>query len=432
MTIKNRSLLGGGSDMNIKIPNSVVKPPNDQFCIIPWIHLHTWPSGHVLPCCVSDSGYPIGHVRDNTLEELWNSDMMKNIRKNILEGKITPTCSRCFMQEEMGSGSFRVSSNHFWNHRIKKALETTDSDGYNHDFRLNYWDFRFSNICNLRCRMCGPELSSAWYEGQMKMYGSSTTPRALMHVNDESKEDVFKYVDKFISEVEEIYFAGGEPLLMDESYQILEKLIKVGNTKCRLRYNTNFTQLKYKKWDAIELWKQFPKENVKVYASLDATGPIAEYVRKGSNWNKIEENIKLLHENNINVYVSSTVSLLTIFELPKLIDRMLELGITVDKLQMNNVLTFPDYYNINILPDNIKKEVVNTLDRHINSISSQQIKSHLFPNYEVFKKYLYLKPIRGINELHLDFKKYTTIKDNYRKESFVELYPYYKEWFESI
>lgn len=404
-----------------------------SFCIMPWTHLHTWPNGKVFPCCLADSSKPIGNLADNTLEEIWNSPDLKKIRTELINGDKPEVCSRCYMQEDMGTASFRISSNNQWSHHIDKAIETTAEDGTDSNFKLNYWDFRFSNVCNLKCRMCGPELSSSWYDDQIKFYGSSTTPKALIHTNDKSLEDIMIYVDRFINDVEEIYFAGGEPLIMEEHYRILEKLIAAGNTKCRIRYNTNFTSLKFKKWDLIELWKPFIKDNidnVRVFASLDAIGEVAEYSRKGTKWANIENNIKTLHDNGMNVWTSTTVSIFNIFELPKFVDRMYELGIGMDMMQMNNVLTFPDYYNINILPDVLKENVIITLDEHIKKIKNNQHSFHIQNYYDVIKKYLYTEPGRPKDVLFNDFKRYTEIKDNGRNESFINTFPYYKEWYE--
>lgn len=413
--------------------NSPGDKVSNTFCIIPWVHLHTWPNGKVFPCCLADSNHPIGNLKDNTLEEIWNSPDLKKIRTELLSGEKPPVCSRCYMQEDMGTQSFRTSSNYHWEHHIENALETTDEDGTNHNFKLNYWDFRFSNVCNLKCRMCGPELSSSWYDDQIKMYGSSTTPRALIHTNDVSLEDLMIYTDRFINDVEEIYFAGGEPLIMEEHYKILEMLIAAGNTKCRIRYNTNFSSLKFKKWDLIELWKPFIKynpDNVRVFASLDAIGEVAEYSRKGTKWPAIEANIKRLHENNMTIWTSTTVSIFNIFELPKFVNRMFELGIPMDKMQMNNVLTFPDYYCINILPKELKEGVVITLDSHIREIQNTVDYEHIKRYYDVIKKYLYRPLERPIEVLYEDFKRHTAVKDEVRGESFINTFPYYKEWYE--
>lgn len=405
---------------------------SESFCIMPWTHLHTWPNGNVFPCCLADSRYPIGNLKENTLEEIWNSDDLKKIRTQFLKGEKPPVCKRCYMQEDMGTPSFRISSNNQWAHHIDKAVETTDEDGTDNNFKLNYWDFRFSNVCNLRCRMCGPELSSSWYADQIKFYGSSTTKQALIHMNDGSLEDIMIYVDRFINDVEEIYFAGGEPFIMDEHYMILEKLIAAGNTKCRIRYNTNFTSLKFKDWDLIELWKPFVADNidnVRVFASLDAIENVAEYSRKGTKWPAVEANVKRLHENGMNVWTSTTVSIFNIFELPKFVNRMIELGIPMDRMQMNNVLTFPDYYNINILPEELKEDVVITLDEHVKVIKNDPNHIHIKNYYDVIKKYLYRPTGRPVEEIFEDLKRHTEIKDKGRNESFIKTFPYYKEWY---
>jgi radical SAM protein with 4Fe4S-binding SPASM domain len=413
--------------------NSPGDKVSGTFCIMPWVHLHTWPNGKVFPCCLADSNHPIGNLKDNTLEEIWNSPDLKKIRTELLNGKKPPVCSRCYMQEEMGTQSFRTSANYNWQHHIENAIQTTLEDGTNNNFKLNYWDFRFSNVCNLKCRMCGPELSSSWYDDQIKMYGSSTTPRALIHSNDVSLEDLMIYTNRFINDVEEIYFAGGEPLIMEEHYKILEMLIAAGNTKCRIRYNTNFNSLKYKKWDLIKLWKPFIKDNidnVNIFASLDAIGNVAEYARKGTKWDGIEDNIKRIHDNGMNVNTSTTVSIFNIFELPKFVDRMYELGIPFDRMQMNNVLTFPDYYSINILPDELKEGVRIILDRHIRTIKNLQRYERIEANYDVIKKYLDRPLERSIETLYTDFKRHTEVKDAVRGESFINIFPYYKEWYE--
>jgi radical SAM protein with 4Fe4S-binding SPASM domain len=411
---------------------------SDTFCIMPWVHLHTWPNGNVYPCCLADSDYPLGNLKDNTLEEIWNSPDLKKIRVELLGGKKPEVCKRCYMQEDMGSPSFRVSSNNQWQHHIDKAVETTLEDGTDTNFKLNYWDFRFSNVCNLKCRMCGPELSSSWYDDQIKMYGSSTTPKALVHCNDLSKEDIMIYVDRFINDVEEIYFAGGEPFIMEEHYLILEKLIAAGNTKCRIRYNTNFTSLKFKKWDLIELWKPFIKDNldnVRIFASLDGIEEVAEYARKNTKWSAVESNIKRVRGAGMNVWTSSTINIFNIFHLPVFVERMHELGIPSDKMQMNNVLTFPDYYCV----DDLKQMAIENLDNHIKKYSFRSnLVGHpydynfLQKNYDVIKKYFDMPTTRPKEEVLKDFKRFTETKDKWREESFVQTFPHYKQWFESL
>lgn len=408
------------------------------FCILPWIHQHTWPNGDVYPCCIYKSSNPLGNMEEQPLEEIWNNKKTKDLRKQLLNGEKPEPCTRCFMHEEMGTMPFRVSSNNNFKHMIDKAVETTDADGYSHDFKLAYWDFRFSNVCNLKCRMCGPELSSSWYQDQIEMFGQSTTPRALMHVNDISVKDVNYYVDKFIDQVEEVYFAGGEPLMMDEHYRILEKLLEIGNTSCTIRYNTNFTKLKFKKWDVVPMWKKFVEANpysVRLVASLDAVDEVIEYVRTGTKWDIVDQNIKRVLGEGIAIRTSTTTNLMNIYNIPEFVDRMLGYGIPYEHLEMNNILTFPDHYHMNILPDDIKGKIEIKLDDHIKQLYNKHPKQvgDYFKNcYDIFKKYLYTKPGRNVDEIRRDFKSLTLKKDKVRKTNFVETFPHMKEWFESI
>ena len=421
----------------IKLENAGDKV-SKTFCILPWIHQHTWPNGDVFPCCVSKSSMPLGNMKEKPLEEIWNSDESKELRRQLLNGEEPEACTRCFMHEKIGTMPFRVSSNNNWKHRIDRAVETTDLDGYSHEFRLNYWDFRFSNVCNLKCRMCGPELSSSWYQDQIEMFGQATTPRALIHVNDVSVKDVNYYVDKFIDQVEEVYFAGGEPLMMDEHYRILEKLLEVGNTNCRIRYNTNFMRLKFKKWDVVPMWRQFNdinKYNLRVVASLDAMGEVIEYIRTGTIWNVVDKNIERVLGEGIDIRTSSTIGLMNVYNIPEFIDKMLSYGVPYHHLELNNVLTFPDYYHMNILPDQIKQQIETKLFNHADKIYdtvSKEAGEYFKGCYYVFKKYLYSEPERDINHILKDFKSLTLKKDKHRKTNFGETFPHMKDWFESL
>ena len=94
--------------------------------------------------------------------------------------------------------------------------------------------------------------------------------------------------------VEYIHFAGGEPLITDEHYKVLEKLIERGRTDITIRYSTNFNQLKYKKYDVIEMWKHF--KHIQLMTSLDDYGDRYNYIRNGGEWNNVIENYKKLKE----------------------------------------------------------------------------------------------------------------------------------------
>jgi len=407
-----------------------------SFCILPWIHLNVNPNGNVYPCCVVHWEDNVGNVKDNTLEEIWNNDTMKQIRQHMLQGKKHKLCSKCYQQEDFGLISPRETANrNFQNHINEKSIQgTTNADGLNNDFKLIYWDFRFSNLCNFKCRSCSAALSSKWYDDEVALFDYATVDKALIHVNEYSKKNINYYLNEFVDDVEEIYFAGGEPLIMDEHYMILEKLIEIDNTDVRLRYNTNLSHLSFKKWDNLKLWENFTKHrqsNVDIYASLDGIGKYAEYARKGTKWNKIEENIKTCLENNVRFSVSCTVSIFNILHIPEFVDRLVELGVIFYHIGLYNILTFPHHYHINLLPENLKQLACSKLDEHLKSMP-EDMRKDFAPKYESIKNYMYSTPDAPVSVSEKALKMYTTRLDKIRKESFKEVYPEYVDWINSI
>ena len=404
------------------------------FCTLPWAHMHVWPEGKAYTCCLADNDHVLGNVKDSTLEEMWNVPLQKSIRKDMLEGKEPATCRKCFSQERNDIQSMRIAANQMLDKHMDRFVETTQPDGHSDEFKLLYWDFRFSNICNFKCRMCGGSLSSKWFDDEKKIFGHTSLPKALIHINDVSKKNIYDYLDEFIEDVEEIYFAGGEPLLMDEHYMILERLIAVGNTKCKIRYNTNFSFIKYKKWDLFELWRNFTQHgshNVQIFASIDAFGPVAEYSRKGTDWKKVESNIVKTIEAGFEFSMSCTTSIFNIFHIPDLVDHLLSIGVKHYHIHLNNILTFPQHYHINILPDHLKKLASDNLDKHLLSLPEGK-RHHYVEKYDSIKRYLYSEPEKDLEGTRRKFKYLTTKLDVGREESFTDTYPIMADWYNSL
>jgi MoaA/NifB/PqqE/SkfB family radical SAM enzyme len=243
------------------------------FCIYPWIHLHAYPTGEAYPCCHAEMAYPVGNCRHKTLEEIYYDAPMRELRKDMLAERMNPACGRCYEQEESGFFSGRKSANKHHGHHIKRI-----DDG---KFQMSYWDVRFSNLCNLSCRSCGHIFSSSWYQDQAALAGPSWTENnKALNIAGRNKDDMWEQLLPHIDYVEQIYFAGGEPLMMEEHYRILDELERRGRFDVRLIYNTNFTQTKLKDRVVFDYWRKF--DSVAVGASLDAMGPRAEYIRKGT------------------------------------------------------------------------------------------------------------------------------------------------------
>lgn len=408
----------------------------DTFCILPWIHLNVQPNGDIYPCCMAPYGKPIGNTGTSTLEEIWNGDEMTNIRKLMLRGKRPSLCERCFLIEDSNLNSPRGTHNLLFNDRIEEVVKNTNYEtGEYKEFKLRYWDFRWSNICNFKCRMCGVYSSSKWALEAKELYGKEVGKNGIIEFNSESKEDVFALVDKFIMDVEEIYFAGGEPLVMEEHYIILEKLIEAGRTDVRLRYNTNFSHLKFKKWDLFGMWQKFTndeKGHIQLFASLDAVGKLAEVIRNGTKWDKVYQNVKQCQEAGIEVYFSPTISLLNMFFIDELVDAAHELGIHPDNFNMNNLLTSPLWYDIRILPQRLKDELVNKVTHYLENKVPENYYETVKHGLNSWTSFLYSEFPGDVKDAEFRLVENTKYLDKSRNEDFLSVNPQYRSWFEEI
>jgi MoaA/NifB/PqqE/SkfB family radical SAM enzyme len=274
---------------------------SEVFCMFPWIHTYIEPSGKVLPCCSTDSTIPFGSVKTDSIKNIINNDHYKQMRLNMLTGVKNKSCKFCYKTQDTSDWSFRDYANISFKHKFDEVMAKTNEDGSIDDFKMFYYDVRFSNICNFKCRTCGPGFSSLWAAEQKKLKANIPI---VMHADDQSGKllnEVFEHIDNF----EMAYFAGGEPLITEEHYIILEELIKRKKTNIPLRYNTNLSNLKFKDHDLIQLWKQFSK--VEISASIDHYGERAEYIRNGTDWGTVESNLKRIRSFDFIEYQINTV-----------------------------------------------------------------------------------------------------------------------------
>lgn len=390
---------------------------SDYFCMIPWIHLHGWPTGEAFPCCLGEGAHPIGNMKENTLEEIWNGDAYKQMRLNMLADRPSKECVRCYEQEKHGFASMRINTNRHFAQHISDT-ETTAADG-SFPMKFRYWDIRFSNVCNLKCRTCGGIFSSRWYDDETKLNGGKPMRDRVLYAG-RHELDIWEQMEDQIQYLEQIYFAGGEPLIMEEHYRILDKLLETGNTNVRLVYNTNLTELRHKSKYALEYWKKFPK--VSVAASLDAMGPLAELLRSGTNWEKVENNVKMLKQEcpHIDFLISPTLSIMNVWQLPEFHRYMINKGY-LRPMDLNvNILQSPDNYRIDILPEELRVEIREMYQKHI---------EYLEPLDEMkraangFKSALQFMDSTDNSHRIPAFWKTTTNLDNIRNEDIVAVIP---------
>jgi MoaA/NifB/PqqE/SkfB family radical SAM enzyme len=333
------------------------------FCIYPWIHLHAYPTGEAYPCCHAEMAYPVGNCRHKTLEEIYYDAPMRELRKDMLNERMNPACGRCYEQEESGFFSGRKSANKHHGHHIKRI-----DDG---KFQMSYWDIRFSNLCNLSCRSCGSIFSSSWYQDQLALAGPEWAKNnKALNIAGRNKDDMWEQLMPHIDYVEQIYFAGGEPLMMEEHYRILDELERRGRFDVRLIYNTNFTQTKLKDRSVFDYWRKF--DSVAVGASLDAMGLRAEYIRKGTDWATVEHNREQMLEicPRVDFYISPTLSIMNALHLPKFHKTWVEKGYIKPQDLNVNILQDPAYLRIDIAPVKYKQRIRQAYAEHLEWLRS--------------------------------------------------------------
>ena len=374
------------------------------FCIYPWIHLHAYPTGEAYPCCQAEMSVgSIGNCKQQSLEDIWTGQQLKTLRTNMLQEIASPTCARCYEQESSGFFSSRRSANKHHGHHIKK-INTNP-------FELTYWDIRFSNLCNLSCRSCGHIFSSSWHGDQKKVlltgywnnvkgpdwpenppmtfkqfeelpeivkdelkneFGGEIlkhletvkTLPALLY-SGKTETDMWEQLEPHLDCVEQIYFAGGEPLIMEEHYRILDELDRRGMHHVRLIYNTNFTQTDLKGRSVFDYWRRF--ESVSVGASLDAAGVRAEYIRHGTQWPQVVRNREEMLQvcPHVDFYISATLSILNALHLPDFHRDWVERGYIRAQDFNVNILQDPLHYRIDVARPAYKQMIQQRYQEHL-------------------------------------------------------------------
>ena len=384
------------------------------FCMYPWIHLHAYPTGEAYPCCHAEMGVgQVGDCRKNTLEQIWTDTSMQQLRRDMLTETPNAACGRCYEQEANGFFSGRKSANKHHGHHVKK-LEANP-------FEMTYWDIRFSNLCNLKCRSCGHIFSSQWYQDQAKLAGGDWKDRnTVLNYAGRTELDMWQQLEPHLDYVEQIYFAGGEPLLMEEHYNILEELVRRGRFDVRLNYNTNFTHTDLKGRSVFEYWKQF--KSVAVGASLDGMGHPAEYIRKGTRWYDVVQNRHQMIATcpMVDFYISPTLSILNAWHLPDFHREWTAAGLIRAQDLNVNILQDPAYYRIDIATHGYKQQLEAKYRKHLDWLRDRDPLQRATQGFESAITFM-----NATDNTHLidTFWRKTHELDDIRKEDILKVIP---------
>lgn len=402
------------------------------FCIYPWVHQYVGPPGDVKPCCVYLQDMELGSLKENTLAEIWNNEATKQIRVEMLNGIAPKGCDMCFKRENIVHKTHRIDANqNLFKDDVHDLINMTEEDGTLPVHRLQYIDARWNNLCNLKCRTCGPRFSTSWIDDHKTLY--NRTQEDVEAAGDgfkfsgKTENQLFDEILPHIPYLKQIYFAGGEPLMQEDHYKVLQELIKIGHTGSLdrplvINYNTNFTQLKLGKHQALEYWKHF--NNLKVNASLDGSHKRAEYWRKNTDWDKIVNNRLRMKEMcpNTEFKISYTLSWVSSYNLPEFHKEWVELGLIKARDFSLNLLEVPPYFSIKNIPVWKKDKIKALYLEHIAWLESHPNTERIIREYNDAIKFMYSVDTQEHFLFKDDFIKIQSKLDKIRNENFWDVY----------
>ena len=324
-----------------------VKPSegNKTFCMAPWTHTYLSPQTERRMCCASrepaqsfkqyiDTGNKAGEYKPLTLKEHWNSEHMKSVRLRMMAGEELSECEVCD-HKLLNTDVYRSYWNQLFKHKVDEAYDSTDETGATTMPTVSF-DYRFNNLCNFKCRMCGDMLSSSWEAESRK--NKTWTKESQPWMASPLREQIIKFQDtqvvqEFVDAIEtktikEIYWCGGEPLMWDMHWKAMQRIIDLGFAKeVYVRYNTNLSRTSLKGIKLFDLLPQF--QNWQICSSLDGTGEVGEYIRDGLNYEQWLDNFKegmAVAKTSREMRLDYTITMPGLLELKNMFDLSRELN----------------------------------------------------------------------------------------------------------
>jgi hypothetical protein len=426
------------------------------FCPIPWIFQAARANGDIRVCCQANVTKNKGVIRKSdgsaynagkdNIEDSRNADLMKIMRLNMLAGVWSEECGRCRQEEENGLVSRRSYENEQWDYSFKQAQQETLVNGAIdiNKTPVRYYDLRFGNFCNLKCRMCGPTDSDSWYEDWIKLTGTTKYHDTSGIVNIKevkgklvtgeydwpSYEPFWQSLESNAKNIEHVYFAGGEPMLIERHYDFLEKCVEQGVSKnITIEYNTNMSTIPTR---VLNLWKKF--KQVRIGASVDGMGAVLEYQRHPAKWEKVLKNLKEVDNlpDNVISWLAFTV---TVYNVNHMIDfmkwKLEESGFKkINSSNRRPIITYhvahhPKKLNIRVLPDEYKKELTEKFNNFLIWVEDKNFNYHIKKHAKDIVNGIttYMNSQSYYNEHWQEFLDYTKSLDEIRNESITIVEP---------
>jgi len=327
------------------------QPKPATLCMAPWTHTYLSPQTERRLCCASrepaqnfeqyiDTSAGTGRYIPITLDEHWNSSHMKSVRKRMIAGETLPECEVC-NDKLLNTDVYRSYFNSLFGHKYEAAMNATDATGYT-TLKPISWDYRFSNLCNFKCRMCGDMLSSSWESEQRQHNMINWNDKKNNWMIPEVRKEISQFQDTQIEaefaaavaehRVEEVYWVGGEPLMYEQHWRYMQQIVEQGDGgKVYARYNTNLSRVDYR---GTNLYRDIlvHLRDWQICASLDGTGRVGEYIRTGLDYQQWLRNFSAgmaIQRHRRQMRIDFTLTLPGLFEVVSIQKLAQELGVDI-------------------------------------------------------------------------------------------------------
>jgi len=335
--------------------------PHDKFCILPWVSLEASPIGTVRPCCladdelVNDTGEKFS-LLDANFRDIQNSNSMRTLRQQFLDGQKPQTCRKCWNEERAGRTSKRMHTLDRLKHSILDTEWTADAKP------LMFLDLKLGNICNLKCRICGSWSSSQFAAEELNQLPheerKTSFPYQMMRAGawPQENQSFWNEIDSVLEDIRYIEFTGGEPFMIAEHFEMLRGIVDRGIAhQVEIHYNTNGTHYPE---HAIEIWQHF--KTVEIAFSIDDLGKRFEYQRTNAVWSEVEQNIGRFRDlraqyPNIRLQCCSTVNVFNVRYIDQLANWIADQGFD---FVYWNMMHDAWYFSIATLPEAAKSEII--------------------------------------------------------------------------
>ena len=443
------------------------------FCPLPWNSINLRNNGDLRICCNTNSYSPqrgIMRKEDGTIynagrddwNEARNAPILKEVRASMLKGEWHAECERCRQEEVNGIRSRREYEHDDWAKWFgnyidyDKAASITTEDGTMEVDKqeINFVDIRYGNFCNLKCRMCGPTDSHQWYDDFVQLYNQTgykdTHERIQLVKNAKGRWHTDQYdwfqnnnmywhnFEKYAVNAHKLYIVGGEPLIIDEHTESLERIVASGNApNMRLEYNTNLTMVPDK---LIALWEHF--KEVRIGVSIDGIDDVFNYQRTPANFDSVYKNMLKLDANpriNLKGWFAYTVTPFNLFHFPEFMRWKLTVsGLTkfnpvadTRPIVSHHMCHSPKYYNVKVLPLELKQQVVAHYQTYIDWVNTTDLSANVKKDFAKIlngvAKFMMSEDYSG--KYLTEFIQHTVKLDSIRGQNILDIVPEFKELF---